>query len=239
MVVLKDLFNLLAAGEFANIALSRDSTGNIKESEYPAVAGHLNLGILEIYKRFKLLQGEVLLHVNPAVEKYYLREERMTSLNNINTQFYIERPEETDGCLNMIEVTAVFDADGDELIMNNRFKTPSIQQLATDILKITNLTTPQILSVEFQSYPSKITIEDDFNPEEYALFIPDTIVEPLLYYVASRVYKPTGKNDSTANADKSASYEQKYELACQKINLYGLDIQGDDTCNNFESEGWT
>jgi hypothetical protein len=242
MVILKDLFKLLATGEFSNINLSRDNTGSIKESEYEKVIGHINLGILEIYKRFKFLKEELTLHVNPSVEKYYLRSERITSLHNIDTTSYIERPVGADGDdqINIIEVTGVYASDGEEYVINNRLIIPAILQLSPDTIKITGLTTAEIMSVVYQAYPSKITTEGDyFDPEDYAVHIPEVIIEPLLYYVASRVYKPMGSNDSTANADKSVGYEQKYELACQKLDLYGLDPQyNDEDPDTFENEGW-
>jgi hypothetical protein len=47
-----------------------------------------------------------------------------------------------------------------------------------------------------------------------------------------------GANDSTANADKSAGYEQQYELACQKLDMYGLDVQDNTERDSFERNGW-
>jgi len=238
MVLLRDLFHLLASGEFSSISLSRTSTGGLNESEYEKVIGHLNLGIVEIYKRFRFLENELTLHADPRVTKYYLREDRIADLHHINTQRYIERPSDPDGCLNIIEITGVFNEAGDEYTMNNRFKTPCILQKANDILTITKLTAPEKLSIVYQAYPSKITMEDDFNPREIVVPIPETIIEALLYYVASRVYKPMGSNDSTANADKSASYQQQFELSCQKLEFYGLDPDNQDAANTFEERGW-
>ena len=239
MVILKDLFHLLATGEFANIALSRTNTGGLDEKEYEKVIGHINLGILEIYKRFKLLENEFFLHADPSVTTYYLREANSALLNNITTTEYIEIPDNVEGFLNIVEITSIFDSEGEELRMNNRFEIPTIQQLSSDILKITQLEAAGIFSVVYQSYPDKIVIEDDFDPSAYVVYIPETIIEPLMYYVASRVYKPMGSNDSTANADKSDSYQQQYELSCMKLDLFGLPIQEDDKENTFESQGWT
>jgi hypothetical protein len=53
------------------------------------------------------------------------------------------------------------------------------------------------------------------------------------------VYKPIGSNNSTVNADKSQSYQQQYELACQKYEMYGLDLQVDDEDpDKFSQQGW-
>jgi hypothetical protein len=238
MVDLKKLFNLLATGEFSNIALSREDSGAISEEDYDKVVGHLNLGIVEIYKRFEFLHNELKLHVDPSVETYYLRPERVADLHNITLKAYIERPEDGEGCLNIVKVTNVYDVDGNEYTINNRFKSPAIIQPAHDVLKITNLETAAVLSIVYQAYPDLINLSSDFDLDDHVLYIPEIIVEPLLYYIASRVYKPTGSNDSTANADKSAGYQQQYELACQKIGLFGLDPQHDNKPNDFEEDGW-
>lgn len=238
MIPLKELFNLMATGEFSNIALSRTDTGSLHEQDYEKVIGHLNLGILEIYKRFKFLQNELTLHTDPRVNKYYLRTDRVAASHNMNLNTYIAEPEDEEGCLNIIEVTGVFNSAGDEYKMNNRFLTPSIVQMAPDILRIKGLETPEILTVAYQACPTEILLDDDFELEDVVVQIPKTILEALLYYVASRVYKPTGSNESTQNADKSASYQQQYELACQKLALYGLDTQDDDEPDNFTERGW-
>jgi hypothetical protein len=238
MILLKDLFTMLSTGEFSNIALSRSATGTLNESEYEKVIGHINLGLVEIYKRFRFLENEMNLHVRPEVTTYYLRPERVVSLENITESKYLERPGDYEGFLNILEITGIFDESGNELVMNNRFSTPAIRQLAVDTLKITGLTASAIYSVVYQAAPSKIVLDDEFDPDQYQLPIPDTIIEALLYFIAHRVYKPMGANNSTANADKSAGYQQQYELCCQKLEMYGLAPQNDDRENKFEEEGW-
>jgi hypothetical protein len=236
MIVLKDLFTLLATGEFSNISLSRNNTGGINESEYAKVIGHINLGLVEIYKRFKLMENELTLHVTPDLSVYYLQDDRVV-VTTPNTTEYLEFLSGQTG-VNIIEITGVFDVDGNELVINNRHSTPSILQQSIDILKITKLTEAMALNIVYQAYPIKLVLDDDFDPETHILPISDVIVEALLYYIASRIYKPTGANNSTANADKSAGYQQQYELSCQKIDLLGLGIQNCDSENTFETRGW-
>jgi len=56
MVILGDIFDLLANSEVLNTKLSRSPNGALDESEYVKVVGHLNLGLVELYKRFNLRQ---------------------------------------------------------------------------------------------------------------------------------------------------------------------------------------
>jgi hypothetical protein len=94
----------------------------------------------------------------------------------------------------------------------------------------------------YQAYPNKIVVADEVDLPNYELNIPDVVIDPLVAYIAAKTFKPMGANDSTANADKSNSYEQAYELACQKIMLYGLygsdHTEVDKFDNEFNRNGW-
>lgn len=239
MVILEDLFKLLATGEFSNISLSKNGGDNLEEQDYEKVIGHINLGILEIYKRFKFLQNEITIHVDPSVSVYYLHLDRLALEHNINKTEYLQIPEDSEGCLNIIEIIGAFAEDGTELIMNNRFLTPSILRVANDTLKISKVDVARKIDITYKAFPTKIEFEDDFDPEEVILHIPDTVIDPLLNFIAARVYKPTGSNDSSINSDKSINYEKKYELAMQKIDMYGLEGENaDDNPDNFAEKGW-
>lgn len=238
MILLKDLFSMLATGEFSNMSLTRSDSGQLHEKEYAKVIGHINLGLTEIYKRFRFLEGELRLHALPQIGTYYLREDRMVPVNRLSNTNYIEEPAGQDGFLNILEITAAYKEDGTELVLNNSSAVPSIRQLAIDTVKISGLTEPTVISFVYQASPAKIVIDESFDLDEVSLDIPETIIEALLYYVASRVYKPSGANNSTANADKSIAYQQQYELACQKIDMYGLGIQDCDRDDTFTERGW-
>ena len=241
MVLLKEIFDLLATGEFNNIALSRKDNGELSEAAFPQVVGYLNLGIVEIYKRFNLLQKELTLHTLPAVDTYYLRESKVGTSSTLGERLYIPRPtvpEDMDGFLNIVKVLTVFDEDDVPIELNNRYGSPVIIQKSFDTLKITGNTAAKIYQVEYQAFPSKICINNDFDPADLLIDISDTVIEPLLYYVGMRTYKPIGSNDSTANADKSSAYQQQYELALTKMDIYGLDTQFNDEEDTFKARGW-
>jgi hypothetical protein len=183
----------------------------------------------------------VTLHTLPEVDTYYLRDSKAGALNSMGDRFYIIRPtvqEELEGFLNIVKVLSVFDSENIALFLNDRHATPAILTRSFDSLKITGYDSAQILQVEYQAWPNKICIDDEFDPEDLLVDIPDTIIEPLLFYVGMRTYKPIGSNDSTANADKSSWYQSQYELALTKMDLYGLDTQLNDNEDTFTARGW-
>lgn len=241
MIILQDLFNTLTTGVYANTALS-GLNGVLKEEHYGKVMNMINLGTLELYKRFNLLENELSLHVNLDTSKYYLRAARVAALGSITEDKYIEQPTDTEGFLNIVKVTTAYDANGTEIFLNRKNSYPGelpvIVELASDVLQITNILTPQVINIVYQSYPDKLTENNCYDPESYEFNIPDIIIDPLIAYIAAKTFKPMGANDSTANADKSASYEQQYELACQKLAMYGLAVQDRTERETFDSNGW-
>jgi len=238
MILLREVFSLLAGGEFAHINLSKDKNGAILETEYNRIINALNLGMVEIYKRFKLLETEIVLHVNPDTKTYYIREEYVAPSSGVTSTRYIERPFQYDGHLNLIEISSVFDDSGYEFKLNNRYQIPQVKLTSEDTLVITGLESDQKFYVTYQSYPSPIALNDDFNINIYQLPISRNIVEALLYYTAGRIFKSMGANNSTANADKGESYNHKYELSCQKLNMFGLHIEDNDKEDTFTRDGW-
>jgi hypothetical protein len=243
-MILTDLFNMLTTGVFANTTLS-GTDGVLKEEHYEKVCNLINLGIVEIYKRFKLLENELVLHITPETRNYYLRSSRAIIPANITVDQYIEIPDYTEGFLNIIKVLNVYDSSGNEIRMNYNppnldepYLYPVIVSLAKDTLQITNITIAQTINIVYQSYPTKLVASTLYDPDTYELNIDENIIDPLVAYIAAKTFKPMGANDSTANADKSATYEQSYELACQKLGMYGLPLQDRTERATFKSNGW-
>jgi hypothetical protein len=92
------------------------------------------------------------------------------------------------------------------------------------------------LEVVFRAAHPKIIVEDnDIEPDMYELELPDTHLEPLLFFVASRVHTPAGLGgeDNTGNL-----YFQRYEMACQALENQNLQIDKGAQYNRIERNGW-
>jgi hypothetical protein len=229
MIILQDLFDTLAYGELSNLALGNSSTGSIVESEYPKIVSHINLGLMELYKRFPLKKGELKVIQQTNVDTYYLRSEFVGE--------YIEDNDNNPFEDDIIKVDAVFNEIGDELPLNNSHNINSVFTPAFDILKMVPSDPVQTVSVVYQARYPKIVVYPQFNPSHIELYIPDFIVEPLISYVAARIYK--GMIALEGEANPNTSYMQQYELACKKIELYGLSANNNDSRDNkFISNGW-
>ena len=126
MVPLKDLFSLLATGEFSNLSLAKNSSGQIDEAEYGKVLPQINLAIIEIYKRFRLLEQELVVCTNPTNKQYAMRSEHTALTGQTTVTRYIEHPEGLEAPVNLIEILNVYDESQNRLRMNNSLYIPYI-----------------------------------------------------------------------------------------------------------------
>lgn len=235
MITLKYLFDTLAQGELLNLSLSDTATGELSTEHYPKIVGHINLGLIELYKRFNLLQGSINLHQYEGIDTYYLRKNNVGYLDEMDDTIYFESENFQE---NIVKIVAVYDELGVPVPLNETKEPTAVITLAHDTLFFKDISIPQIMTLEYQAYYPKITMTETFNPATVKLYIPDFILEALQAYVASRVYKPMGSNTSSADADKSTSYLQLYELACTKIDTLRLDTQMSQERDTFSTRGF-
>ena len=89
MTTLQDIFDLLASGEFANMAIGRSVTNSITAENYPKIVNNMNLGLIELYKRFQLRKKEIYLYQQENVTEYYIRSDYVTSANYTGDDAYL------------------------------------------------------------------------------------------------------------------------------------------------------
>lgn len=236
MILLQELFDTLAYGELSNLAIGNSHLNTIHEANYPKIVSHINMGLIELYKRFHLKQGEVKIHQYPGVTTYYLRSAYSGELDEMSDETYLEVDDANPFQDDVLKVIQVFDALGNELPLNNSTNSSSIFTPAFDVLKMTPGDPPEVVSVVYRARYPKIVITPTFNPLTFQLHIPDYIIEPLLLYVAGRTHKNTPVAEGEANPNTSNIHQ--YELACRKIELFSLPADVNDTRDQFTAKGW-
>lgn len=245
---LKEIFDQLTYGELSQISIGGGTAGEIRIADYPKVIAHVNLGLVAIYKRFNLKEGSILLDLQPNVYRYDLDSKHAVSNRYVRTatKFIIDTatlPFKDD----ILKIEHVFGDTGFEFSVNNpvdvlSMTTPSQRVLVVpkDIVDqpdtlVDELKTEKLRIVYRAAHP-KIVIEDgEIDPEETFLELPETHLEPLLFFVASRVHTPAGigGEDNTGNL-----YYQKYEIACQELENQNLQIDKGAQYNRLEKSGW-
>jgi hypothetical protein len=65
--------------------------------------------------------------------------------------------------------------------------------------------------------------------------LPVTHLEPLLYFVASRIMNPVG---ASGEFHEGNNYAAKYEQACQQLEMHGFSLNTQASRDQFERNGW-
>ncbi len=240
-MVLQDLLDNLATGEFANLSLANSTVGSIKEEAYPRIIRAINRSLLEIYKRFLLKEKKVYLVQQVGLYRYYLRTQYLGYSGATTIQAYLL--DHTDELFqeDVIRILNITDSDGFYVDINpphpgieqTYFRTPQF-----DTLDLTTTETENTFTVSYQASYPKIVITEEFDPETLKLYYPPFIEDALCNHVASLLVKGKTTKASEGEGYASNTFAAKYEMACLKLVELGLVEEVYFQNNRFERNGF-
>lgn len=216
MILLEELFNDLQYGELSQFSVTGDiddpMTG-ISPADYPAVISHLNKALTAIHTRLPLRDRELTLQLVEELSFYVLSSEYAVS-NDESTEpiKYIIDTDDRPFIDDVLGITAVYDESGCKLPLNDDNDCNSLFLNNYRTLQVPNPSDEETLFLTYRSNHPKI--EPDADPSTTEIDIPDYCIEPVLFYIASRMYARS--NDQGAAA-RSIEMVQKYELFCTEI----------------------
>lgn len=220
---LAEVFSQLAYGELSQLAIGKNSEGEIDENVYPIVVAHINLGLNALYRRFFLKEGRLTFPLTKDRNIYKLG---VTDLNKIeqvltdlNTSLSINNETDKYSCftpsMDTLRVPQAIVDNGPDLEEKYR--------------------TENLLVVYRAKHPKIELVNGYINPEVVDLELPDSHLEALLYFVASRVNNPIGMVNEFNAGNNWAS---KYEMECQKLENYNLQIDTGTAHIRLSNNGW-
>jgi len=240
MIFLQKIFDDLAYGEFANIKIGRSQLDSITEADYPRIISALNLGLIELYKRFKLKEKEVTLYPYSQVYLYYLRSEYVGVTAELSSSIYLISKEYDDPFNDdLVKVLEAYDELGDEIPVNDsNYPDTGIFTPTQDSIKISSANELTQIDIVYQAYYPPIELTRTFNPKTYKLYIPEYTLDALLNFIAARVFKGKTSKAAEGEVQLSTTFSQQYEIACRKITNYGLIDEATTKSKQFTNNGW-
>jgi len=239
-MVLQDLFDTLAEGEFAQLALANSVTGSIKEEAYPKMINAINRSLREVYKRLILKRKDLLLHQQTGISRYYLRTEYVGTVGSMNSGMYLE--EDYDDLFNddIIRILRIKTQADEEVPLNpvNLVEDTSVRTVAFDTLDLITNKENQILTINYQAAYPRIIITEDFDPETFNLYYPPFIEEALTNYIASLLVKGRITKASEGEGYATNTFTYKYDSAVQRLIDLGLAEEAVTSDSRFEKRGW-
>lgn len=204
-MTLQDAIDLAKAGELKQLSVKDDDA---------AIIGFFNLGLIELYKRFKLKTEEYMIELQDNVTIYTMP----TDFMHIITA-YDEVPEGVDDMVVPIPVN----------MENDPF---SINTVSYNQVQVPLTTNGAYISIIYAAKPSYLMVQDLRSD----LPIPDSLVEALLHYVG---YRGHGSLDGSLQAENNSHY-QRFEKSCKLADQLGVVIASDslDMTLRFKDRGF-
>lgn len=211
-MLIKELIQLARDGELKNISASGPEN-------VPQVVGYLNLGLIELYKRF------------PLSVKEHVIEHTAETLHTL-----------PNGCLQVVEAYGLVASNGQDTLIevpiNEASENTSIFLPSYNTVQVPYMNNGVVVSLLYHAAPQYITYaevegEITYSPEE--LQVPLQLVEALLNYIG---YRAHGSMNSDINTETTTHYK-RFEDSCRRVQQLGLYIfDGTAAKNRLHDRGF-
>lgn len=188
----------------------------VKDNE-TAIIGFINLGILELHKRFELIKRYANINLVEGTNHYYIKENSPNVTVDLST-------------VDIILIEAIKDADNNSLIFNDTSYTDSLFAFEHSTLQVPDsiIATHDYLNARFRATPKFVSDDSDVVP------LPPQFLEPLLHYVGYRGHSSLrGAKDFENN-----THYMRFDKSCNLISAEGLYTQDALYSNKFVARGF-
>ena len=208
----QDVINLAKNAELKQLAVRDDDL---------AVLGYLNLGLLELYKRFPLAEAEAIITLRDGKTQY--------KLDGTDPDVSMEVGKE------LLVIAGVYTTikEGNEtwiveLTINDEDDYTGVDTPSFNIIEIPAVKTGAIISVIYRVAPKFLTALTDVLP------LPPQLLEALLNYIG---YRGHGAVNGSLNAEDQSHYV-RFNNSCNRVLADGLITTEDLISKKFSNRGF-
>ena len=234
-MLLQDIYNQLSFGELRLLFMGSDPdnvSDGLPQDSFIKMLPHIQLGITALHKRFELKESQVTITRVGGQDVYVLTPGKALPKAWANDLLQIKAVYgEFDSCEYEIPLNNSGYMDSIRTIAFNTLQLPDDTEKAPWLLETTNLRV-----VYRANHPKIDSSIANAAPLITEIHLPDQYLEPLCYYVASRLYNPVGMTPGAMH--EGNNFFQKYEMACQQLTDQGYEIKEDEYSDRFEQAGW-
>ncbi len=221
---LKYIIDSLKYGE-----LSQLYTDNFSENDYGKILSHINLGLTELHKRFLIRNGSVNILTLDGLNLYVLDSKYSSeSFDSLVTPYLLDsdNPFKND----VLKIDSVTE-NGNDLLQSGEAKVINYNS----IYLYSNVA-DRVITVGYRASHPFIEVKDSyFDLDEEEVSIPNSHLEALIYYVASRMLNPYNQPNTMHEGN---NYAAKFEKACKLLEETDYNLVEGYSFNRFTSNGW-
>lgn len=250
MMKLSQVFDQLTSGEMSQVFLGGREYGGVTEDNYHQVGNHVLIGLYALYKRFNLKQNQLTVqlepgkYVYPLLQKYAVNDKY--SVIPAAKRHILDSPDDLFRG-DVIKVGKVETDNGCVLALGDEWDKNSIMMSDMETLRVPKaivdkssdlpdyLKTDQLVVTYQANHPNYVPRVGFYDPELTPIELPDSHLQALLYYVASRVHNPIGMG---AEFNAGNNWFSRYELECQRLQNDGNYVDNASQQNRNRRGGW-
>ena len=204
-MLISDVITDAKYGELQQLSLKDDDN---------AILSFINLGLLELYKRFNLRTEEAVVSLNSNTTMYTLD----PSLPNV------DMPSDCD----LMYIIDAYSEAGEQIEINNEDDELSILTPTYNSIQVPNPADGAYLSLIYAAGPTRVTAPTD------SLKLPPALYEALLHYIG---YRGHGSVDGMINTENNTHY-MRFEKSCETAKAFGLVTADDMKIRYVERKGF-
>lgn len=246
---LSEIFSQLNSGELSQVGIGGGKSGAIAEKDYHAILNHVNLGLADLFTRFTIRQGQLILALQPGKASYSLTAPyAVTNRRSQEAVRYILDSSEEPFRDDVAKIERVLTDAGDEMVLNVGTNSESIITPSATVLRLPRImVNPPLtglpdhlktsrLEVFYRAvHPAIVKSLGPFDPTRVEVDIPRVYLQALLYFVAARVHAPMGMNQEFYSG---SVFSMKYEQECARLVNANLQIDQQRQNTRLERNGW-
>ena len=232
-MLLKEVLEHLSYSEFSQISLGGSTLGAIEEADRPAIVSFINLGLMDLYKKFSLREKAVIIQQFANISEYVIHSSNSVSVGTATYQYgkdTVLEPFQDD----LLKVQQVFSEEGVEFSLNDPTDMYSVFTPSYNTIQIQSPDDENAVSVSYRAAPVKLSTTSP-DPDTMEIPLPEVLLSALLAFLAHRAHKPMASESNRAGAD----YLGTYLALCAEAELYG--VASTTVVNHgdrFENNGW-
>lgn len=230
-MLLKEILVKLCEGEFSDLALGYQVDDKPLGENYAKIVRYVDMGVLELHKRFPLRLKELNIQQDELLQNYQLDSNYAVSNTSSVEPFKYILDSEEDPFVDsdFLCIDGVLDSLGCPLPLNDTMDAYSVYTAGYNTIIVPYLLDMGTFTVKYRA--SHGNLDSELDPSLVKVKFPYSHLEALLYYVAYRAM-------ATTSADLSNAYMMKFEQSCNKLKELRMENKDGTTPQHFFLGGW-
>jgi len=229
-MLLSEFKEYLAYGE-----LSQLNVGDllVNNDHFPRMISGINLGLLELYKRFPINVKELVVQLVENRTNYVLHSsfaESKMPIDGNPANYYIKDSVYYPFTDDILIIETVFNEYGEELPLNDENMQYSLFTTGHNIIHHPYPENENAIFIQYRASANKLDLT---ATDTTIIDIPPQFVEPLVNFVAYRMFAAINMNSAEA-----VNYYTKFENSCVLLDKLGMVHKDHKTNMRLENQGW-